>query len=254
MNVQTYLDRINYDGPLEPTAEALRRLQVAHLLAVPFENLSIHAREPIVLNDEALFRKIVSRRRGGFCYELNGLFAALLRATGFEVVMQSAQVANADGHFSPDFDHMVLMVTIDEPWLVDVGFGDSFVEPLLLNERDSQVQGDRAYRVVVDGERLLVMQRNEVGTSDEWKPQYRFTLKPYQYSDYAERCEYQQISPLSHFTKTRICSRLTPRGRITLSDMRFITTEGSARSERPVATQEEYADILREHFGIVMKQ
>ena len=254
MNVRTYLDRINYDGPLEPTAEALRRLQVAHLLAVPFENLSIHAREPIVLDDQALFQKIVSRRRGGFCYELNGLFAALLRAMGFEVVMLSAQVANADDQFSPDFDHMALMVTVDEPCVVDVGFGDSFVEPLSLNERASQVQGDRAYRVDADGERLVVMQRSEVGTGDEWRPQYRFTLRPYEYSDYAERCEYHQTSPLSHFTKTRICSRLTPRGRITLSDMRFITTEGAARGERPVATREEYGDVLREHFGIVLSQ
>ncbi len=254
MKVQTYLERINYDGPVEPSAETLRRLQVAHLLAVPFENLSIHAHEPIVLDDQALFRKIVSRRRGGFCYELNGLFAALLRAIGFEVVMLSAQVANADGQFSPDFDHMALLVTVDEPWLVDVGFGDSFVEPLSLNERDSQVQGDCAYRVVVEGERLVVMQCKEVSTSDEWKPQYRFTLKPYQYSDYAERCEYHQTSPLSHFTKARICSRLTPQGRITLSDMRFITTGGAARIERPVATEGEYSDILREHFGIVMKR
>ena len=254
MNVQTYLDRINYDGPLEPTAEALRRLQVAHLLAVPFENLSIHAHEPIVLDDEALFRKIVSRRRGGFCYELNGLFAALLRDLGFEVDMLSAQVADADGQFSPDFDHMALIVTIDEPWLVDVGFGDSFVEPLLIHARDPQVQGDRVYRVDVDGERLVLMQRNQLDTSEGWKPQYRFNLKPYQYSDYAEMCEYHQTSPLSHFTKARICSRLTPVGRITLSDMRFITTEGAARLESPVATQEEYADLLREHFGIVMKQ
>ena len=254
MNVQTYLDRINYEGPLVPTAEALRRLQVAHLLAVPFENLSIHAGEPIVLDDEALFRKIVSGRRGGFCYELNGLFAALLRALGFEVAMLSAQVADSEGNFSLDFDHMALMVTIDEPWLVDVGFGDSFVEPLLLNERDSQVQGDRAYRVVVDGERLVVMQRNNLDTSEEWKPQYRFTPKPYQYSDYAEMCKYHQTSRHSHFTRARICSRLTPRGRITLSDMRFITTEGATRRERPVATQEEYADILREQFGIVMKR
>jgi N-hydroxyarylamine O-acetyltransferase len=254
MNVQTYLDRINYDGPLVPTAEALRRLQVAHLLTVPFENLSIHAGEPIVLDDQALFRKIVSRRRGGFCYELNGVFAALLQALGFEVAKLSAQVANDDGHFSPDFDHMALMVTIDEPWLVDVGFGDSFVEPLLLNERDPQTQGDRAYRVVADGERLVIQQLRDVDKSNDWKPQYRFTLKPYQYSDYAERCEYHQTSPESHFTKTRICSRLTPRGRITLSDMRFITTESAARSERPVATQQEYADILCEHFGIVMKQ
>jgi N-hydroxyarylamine O-acetyltransferase len=253
MNVQTYLDRLNYDGPLVPTAETLRRLQVAHLLTVPFENLSIHAREPIVLEDQALFQKIVSRRRGGFCYELNGLFAALLRALGFEVAILSAQVGNAEGNFSPDFDHMALMVTLDERWLVDVGFGDSFVEPLLLDERDSQVQGDRAYRIVVDGERLVVMQRNDANPSDEWKPQYRFKLKPYQYSDYTEMCEYHQTSPLSHFTKARICSRLTPRGRITLSEMLFITTEGDARRERPVASQGEYADILRKDFGIVMK-
>jgi N-hydroxyarylamine O-acetyltransferase len=253
MNVQTYLERINYNGPLVPTAETLRQLQVAHLLTVPFENLSIHAREPIVLDDEALFRKIVSRRRGGFCYELNGLFAALLRALGFEVAMLSAQVANAESNFTPDFAHMALMVPIDERWLVDVGFGDSFVEPLLLDKRDAQVRGDRAYRVVVDGERLVVMQLSDVNSSDEWKPQYRFTLKPYQYSDYTEMCEYQQTSPLSHFTKARICSRLTPRGRITLSEMLFITTEDGERRERPVASQEEYAEILRKNFGIVMK-
>jgi len=146
------------------------------------------------------------------------------------------------------------MVTIDNPWLVDVGFGDSFVEPLSLNERASQVQGDRAYRAVVDSAHLVVMQRNQADPTEEWKPQYRFTREPYQYSDYVERCQYHQTSPLSHFTKARICSRLTPRGRITLSDMRFITTEGGTCSERPVATQEEYADILREHFGIVMKR
>lgn len=253
MNVQTYLERINYEGSLAPTAETLRQLQVAHLLTVPFENLSIHAREPIVLDDEALFRKIVSRRRGGFCYELNGLFAALLRALGFEIKMLSAQVANAESNFSPDFAHMALMVPIDERWLVDVGFGDSFVEPLLLDKRDAQVRGDRVYRVVVDGERLVVMQRSDVDPSDEWKPQYRFTLKPYQYSDYTEMCEYQQTSPLSHFTKARICSRLTLRGRITLSEMLFITTEDGERRERPVASQEEYAEILRKDFGIVMK-
>ena len=254
MNIQTYLERINYDGPPVPTGAALRRLQVAHLLAVPFENLSIHSDEPIILDDQVLFRKVVDQRRGGFCYELNGLFAALLRALGFEVVMLSAQVAETNGKFGPDFDHMALMVTIDNPWLVDVGFGDSFVEPLSLNERDPQVQRDRAYRVVVDGAHLVLMQRILAARGEEWQPQYRFTRNSHQYSDYAERCHYHQTSPLSHFTKARICSRLTPQGRITLSDMRFITTEGTARRERLVATREEYVDILREHFGIVMKQ
>jgi N-hydroxyarylamine O-acetyltransferase len=249
MDVHAYLDRINYHGPLAPTAETLRQLQVAHLLTVPFENLSIHAREPIVIEDEALFEKIVSRRRGGFCYELNGLFAALLRALGFEVAMLSAQVANAEGEFSRDFDHMALMITLEERWLADVGFGDSFVEPLRLNERDVQVQGDRAYRIVADDERLIVQRADK---SDEWKAQYRFTLDSYQYSDYAEMCEYHQTSPLSHFTQARICSRLTSRGRVSLSDMRLITTEPGKRHERTAATQEEYEEMLRELFGIVM--
>ena len=118
MNIKAYLERINYHGPLAPTAETLRELQVAHLLAVPFENLSIHAKEPIVLEDQALFTKIVERKRGGFCYEANGLFAALLRELGFDVVMLSAGVANAEGSFGPDFDHMALMVVLDQRWLV----------------------------------------------------------------------------------------------------------------------------------------
>ena len=203
-----------------------------------------------MLEDEALFRKIVTRRRGGFCYELNGLFAALLRALGFEVAMLSAQVANAEGEFSPDFSHMALIIEIEERWLADVGFGDSFVEPLLLDERDAQVQRDRAYRLDADGERLIV-QRADNG--NDWKPQYRFTLKPFQYPDYAGMCEYHQTSPLSHFTQARICSRLTPQGRVSLSDMRLITTEGDERREQTAAAPEEYEELLRKHFGVVME-
>src|ERR1044072_391829 len=105
LNINAYLERINYQGSLDLTPDTLRELQVAHLLTVPFENLSIHAREPIVLENEALFKKIVENRRGGFCYEANGLFASLLRALGFEVAMLSAEVANAAGEFGPRFDH-----------------------------------------------------------------------------------------------------------------------------------------------------
>lgn len=253
MNVQTYLDRINYHGSPEANAETLRELQVAHLLTVPFENLSIHAGEPIVLNDEALFRKIVERHRGGFCYELNGLFAALLRSLGFQVAMLSAQVADADGGFSPDFDHMALLVTtLDDVWLVDVGFGDSFVEPLSLSDGEPQIQRGHSYRIELDGEYQVLWQGSSGGNVEEWKPQYRFTLHAYQYADYVERCEYHQRSPQSHFTKSTICSRLTPPGRITLSGMNFITTEGVERNERAVGSQDEYAELLRRRFDIVM--
>jgi N-hydroxyarylamine O-acetyltransferase len=250
LNIKAYLERINYQGSLAPTAETLRRLQVAHLLTVPFENLSIHAREPIVLEDEALFAKIVDGRRGGFCYEANGLFAALLRALGFDVRMLSAEVAKAKGRFGPPFDHMALMVSLEQRWLVDVGFGDSFLEPLLLDERSEQMQGAHAYSILPDGAHLVLMQRGE---GDEWKAQYRFTLQTHEYADYAEMCRYHQTSPQSHFTRARVCSRATENGRITLSEMRFITTsKEGGRQERTLTSEEEYAAILGEQFGIVM--
>ena len=247
--IKAYLERINYRGSIAPTAETLRDLQVAHLLSVPFENLSIHANEPVVLNDESLFTKIVANRRGGFCYELNGLFAALLRALGFNVTMLSAGVARAEGDFGRDFEHMALLVSLEQRWLVDVGFGDSFMEPLLLNEQREQVQGSRAYRILTDDDYFILRQRNE---GDEWKAQYRFTLEPHQYPDYAEMCHYQQTSPLSHFTQSRICSRATAEGRISLGEMRLIRTTKDARDERTLTSEAEYADVLREEFGIVM--
>jgi N-hydroxyarylamine O-acetyltransferase len=248
LNVKAYLTRIDYHGPTTPSAETLHALQVAHLLCVPFENLSIHAGERIELNDESLFRKIVERRRGGFCYEANGLFAALLRALGFDVSMLSAQVADANDDYGQPFDHMTLIVKLDQRWLVDVGFGDSFTEPLLIDSRDVQVQREDAYRIVESGDYLILVRR----TKDGWKPQYRFTLNPYQYEDFEPMCQYHQTSPESHFTQKRICSRPTESGRITLSDMRLIETKGNQRDERVLANEQEYEAILRAQFGIVM--
>src|SRR5215813_9849378 len=185
MDIRSYLARIRYADSLAPSAETLRQLHRAHLMSVPFENLSIHSNEPIVLDDIALFEKIVRRRRGGFCYEANGLFAALLRALGFDVKMLSAGAAIAKGGFGPDFDHMALMCDINERWLVDVGFGDSFREPLLIDKTGEQRQGERAYRIDSDRRHLILMQR-DCGADADWKAQYRFTLQPYEYSDYEE--------------------------------------------------------------------
>jgi N-hydroxyarylamine O-acetyltransferase len=180
------------------------------------------------------------------------LFAALLRALGFDVRMLSAEVANAEGGFSRPFDHMALMVSLDERWLVDVGFGDSFLEPLRLDERGAQAQGRRAFRIDADDAYLILMQRDD-DNNTEWKAQYRFTLRPFTYADYAEMCRYHQTSPQSHFTRARICSRATLDGRVTLSEMRFITTsEKNGRQEQTLTSQEEYANCLRERFGIVM--
>ncbi len=250
MELDAYLERINYQCSRTPNADTLRALQVAHLLTVPFENLSIHAGEPIVLKDDALFEKIVRRRRGGFCYELNGLFSSLLRGLGFSVDMLSAGVANAEGGFGPDFDHMVLIVSLEQRWLVDVGFGDSFREPLLMEYGREQNETRRSYRILTENSHLTLMQRESNG---EWKNQYRFTLTPHSYPDYEAMCFYHQTSPQSHFTRGRICTRATPDGRITLSEMRLIATDQfGVKQERLLKDEEEYRAVLKEIFWIVM--
>lgn len=250
MDTTAYLERIGYDGPLAPTEETLRRVHLAHMLAVPFENLSIHAGERIVLDDEWLFDKIVRRRRGGFCYELNGIFAALLRSLGFDVEMLSAGVMGGTGAFGPDFDHMTLLVSLDDRWLADVGFGESFREPLLLDERGAQEQSSGAYRIdETDGGRLILMQREASG---EWTAQYRFDLQPHTFADYEGMCAFHQTSPDSHFTQKRICSMATGRGRTTISNSLLIVTADGERRERELADEQDVAAALREHFGVVM--
>ena len=134
MDVNRYLARMGYTGSIAPTAHTLAALHRAHMLTVPFENLDIPLGTPIVLDNDALFAKIVDHRRGGFCYELNGLFAELLRSLGFQVALLSAGVYNATGQPGPDFDHMALLVALEQRWLADVGFGDSFNTPLRLDD------------------------------------------------------------------------------------------------------------------------
>jgi N-hydroxyarylamine O-acetyltransferase len=248
MNVTTYLQRINYHGPTEPTAETLRELHRAHMLAVPFENLDIHLGREIVLDDERLYAKIVERRRGGFCYELNGTFAGLLRELGFNVKKLAAGVARADGSFGPLFDHMALLIELEEQWLADVGFGDGFREPLRLDDEGEQVQAFGAYRIRRDGEQRILEQRS----GDEWLPQYRFTLRPYEYSDYTEMCHYHQTSPESPFTQKHVCSLATADGRITLTNGRMITTIGDDRGERELPNELEIAAVLHDQFGVTL--
>lgn len=249
MRVEAYLERIGYSGSRALTAETLHGLQLAHLLTVPFENLSIHAGEPIVLEEEPLFKKVVDRRRGGFCYELNGLFAGLLRALGFEVEMLSARVARAGGGYTPEFDHMTLVVTLERPWLVDVGFGDTFRHPLRLDERAEQLQPGGAYLLRVEGDSVELRERKPGG---DWKPQLRFTPKPHDLGAFQLRCDWHRTSRQSHFRRGRVCSRATPTGRVTLSEMQLIeTTLEGERSESTLSDETSRRRVLSETFGVV---
>ena len=246
MDVEAYLRRIRYDGPSEPSFASLRDLHRQHLFTVPFENLDIPLGIPILLDTQRIYEKVVTRLRGGYCYELNSLFRELLVALGFDVGTLSAQVARDDGGFGPDFDHMLLKVTLDEPWLADVGFGDSFVDPLPLSSGATQRKGDRLFGVMnVNGVWELFRQ------DDDGKvPLYRFSEVPRELSEFEEMNQYQQTSPESTFTQRRVCTVATPEGRITLSGMRLIVTNEGLQSESVLSGEAELRACLRERFGV----
>ncbi|MDP9845944.1 arylamine N-acetyltransferase family protein [Streptosporangium lutulentum] len=240
-----YLKRIGASRPTRPDAESLRELQLLHLLAVPFENLSIHLGEPVVLDDQALVEKVVDRRRGGFCYELNGAFAVLLRSLGYQVTMLSAQVAGRDGSLGPPFAHVALRVNGPDTglWLVDVGFGAFSHHPLRLDLRTDQADPGGTFRVVETAE-------GDLDVLKDGALEYRLEQRPRVPADFVPTCWWHQTSPRSHFTRSLVCSLLTERGRVTLSDRSLVETVGDDRRERHLDTDEATFAAYRDHFGI----
>jgi N-hydroxyarylamine O-acetyltransferase len=245
MDAAAYLQRIDYHGPREPTVSILSQLHSAHMYSVPFENLDIPLGRPIVLSLPSLFDKIVRRRRGGFCYELNGLFAWLLQEIGFDVQMLSGRVFNGSVP-GPEFDHMILLVNAGEKLLADVGFGDSFIEPVLLNREAQALNGD-SYRLAQEYDDW-VLYRQRPATN--WEPQYAFSLQPRRLDEFRTMCQYHQTSPDSSFTRKSVCSLATEDGRVTLSNDQFIVTSRGNRQEHTVATTQAYQDLLRIHFRL----
>ena len=210
-----------------------------------FENLDIHLGVPIRLDERAIVAKILSGR-GGFCYELNGGFAWLLRGLGYEVELLAARVARKEGGFGIPFDHLTLRVTLDREYLVDVGFGDCFVEPLPL-AASAALPGGRQrgyeYRLEPLGEDLLLQRRPPSG---EWEPQYRFTTTPHRLADFEPGCRYHQTSPESSFTQRPICTRLDGEARVTLHRDRLTRGEETT----PISSGAEWSRLLRSHFGM----
>ncbi len=245
MDVGEYLERIRYQGPRDASAKTLAAIHRAHMLAVPFENLDIPLGRPIVLSLPALYDKIVRRRRGGFCYELNGLFAWLLERLGFDVGMISARVFDG-GSPGPDFDHMALVVCTQGNWIADVGFGDSFSDPLPLTDGVEADQHGSTYRLIASDTRWRIDRRRDA----EWEPQYDFSLTLRAIGDFAPMCRHHQTSPDSTFTRKAVCSLATPDGRVTLSSGRLITTTGGRREEREVSEEAEYRRLLKEIFDV----
>jgi N-hydroxyarylamine O-acetyltransferase len=249
MNVSAYLNRIGVrkeDATLD--IAGLMRLQRRHLLRVPFENLDIHWKRPIVLDTDIFFRKIVETGRGGFCYELNGLFNELLQAVGFETRLVSARVSTGGGNFSNEYDHAaIIAVARDREYLTDVGFGAFTAEPLelLLDKEQEDTTGRYVIRRHGEGY-LAVLKKDE----EDWRAEYIFKPVGRDLAEFEEMCRFHQTSPESHFTRGKVCSMMTADGRKTLRDNRFIVTMGAEKTETDVGSETKFDDILEREFGI----
>lgn len=250
MDVKAYLKRIGYSGPLIPTSDMLRELQKAHMFRVPFENLDIHNGIYFGIDIPSIYNKIVIRNRGGFCYELNGLFNWLLNELGFNTTLLAGRVF-MDGELGLEFGHMNILVQLEERWIADVGFGDSFIEPLRFDEKGEQKQYGRSYQILRSGDEFTLLAKN---WDSDWEPQYVFTLVPHELSEWEEMNHWQQTSPESFFTKKRVCSLPTETGRITLRHTRLLVTEHGEKQVIKVNSSEEYNRLLREIYGIVLDE
>ncbi len=248
MNTGEYLSRIGIAAnDLEADAETLRILQRHHLLHVPFENLDIHWKRPIVIDTDGFYRKIVEEKRGGFCYELNGLFNELLKELGFQTRLLSARVFDGTGH-GPEFDHATIIVPIGEDeYLADVGFGDFAAEPLRYSLGVEQ-QGAAGTFLIrkFDDEYFEIAKKD----GDGWESEFIFKDISHDLSEFSEMCDFQQYSPESHFTKGKVCSIMTENGRKTLTDSKFIVTENRVKTETGIQSDDEFNRVLKAEFGI----
>ena len=258
LDARRYLQRIGDCGDLTPTLATLRRLHQNHLRTVPFETLDIHRNRPLSLEPPRLFEKIVEKRRGGFCYELNGLFALLLEDLGFHVTRLSGRVIDKEGSPGPEFDHLTLMVRIESrDWLADVGFGESFTEPIPMDGGSGKGERDVVESNVVESN-VVVFCVVECGSHFELRHRplegdekvlYTFTTIARHLRDFEEMCRFHQSSR-SPFAKESVCSRLTSLGRITLRGQLLIETRGESRTETDLGSEAERDRALRERFGI----
>ncbi len=246
MEVDQYLQRMGLDNAKGITLDSLQELQLQHMLHVPFENLDVIHHVPIPLDVETYYRKIVLNRRGGFCYELNGLFNWLLQSLGFNSRFVSATVKRPDGSWTMEGSHACLIVEMDQPYLVDVGFGDSVRMPLpLTGETREDVSG--VYCMVKIKEEIYDLKRQD--NQDEWETLFRLDMKPRKLSEFEKACHFNQTSPGSHFTQKEIVSLATLDGRITLSGNSLIVTRHEEKQKTNVSHSEK-PSVLEQYFDI----
>ncbi len=252
MNIPQYLQRINFTDEPKVDLPTLKALHRQHVLHIPFECLDIHLGRPLHLTIPHLFQKVIEKRRGGFCYELNYLFYNLLTELGFSCRIIAAQVYSEQGVPGPKYDHLAIIVDFEGEWLADVGFGDYFIEPMPIGDLVVHQDWFKTYQMRrLDEENFLT---EELRPEEDNKPLYNFSRAPQNIKAFVPECYEKQHLPDSHFIRNRICTRATPTGRITLRNEQMIERVDGQRTETVITSDEEYYRLAEERFGMDLER
>jgi N-hydroxyarylamine O-acetyltransferase len=247
LDLPAYLRRIGYAGPLDPTPALFEALHLAHATRIPFENLDILLGRPIRLDLDSLQAKLVLGDRGGYCFEQNTLFAAVLRALGFGVTLLGARVRYGANRVTPR-THMALQVRIDDAqWLADVGFGATgLLLPVRFEHAREVRQFAWTYRLIEDAETWVL----QLWRDSAWLDLYAFTLEPQFAVDFEVANHYVSTHPQSRFVQTLTAQRLEPEARHTLVNRELSVDRGTEISRRSVHDDDELLRLLGDTFGL----
>lgn len=247
IEVEPYLQHLGLEKE-EPSLKYLNKLHRNHLLSIPFENLDIHYRKKIVLDYQKIYEKIIGNRRGGFCYELNGLFLHLLANLGFDVQAGSARVFE-NGHPSAEFDHMIVFCQLgSDRYLCDVGFGELFSHPKKLELNQTTLDYNHYWKFEMNPDEDWILKKSSDNSA--FNAIYQFHLQPHEIIEFLPRCNYHQESPDSHFTQQKMITQLFAEGRITLTNRKLKTQLFGEIVEKPILNEDEFLTQLEEYFGI----
>lgn len=247
--LNAYLERIGYNGSLTPSIETLRNLHRAQVMSIPFENLNLFLGQPILIDPASLMTKLIDERRGGYCYELNGLFFMALDHLGFKVTPLAARVSTGDGFFPPS--HRMTLVEVEGTrWIADVGFGgNSPVEPLPLEVEREFPQYLDTYRLIADPELDYILQHQVEG---QWRTLYAFSLKAFSPADYQKMNHFTSTSPESHFTQHTTLAIPTPEARIIIYNSELKIRRPDETISRSLENLQDHREALERYFGIVL--
>jgi N-hydroxyarylamine O-acetyltransferase len=245
MDLQTYLDRIGFDGEPRADVDSLTRLHRGHLEHIPYENLDVALGRPVDFDIDRIFEKMVTRRRGGWCYEMNGLLAWALEEIGFGVTRLAGAVRRADLGDAFIGNHLVLLIQLDRPFVADVGFGDGLHEPVPLAEGAIEQSGFRSRLEQIEGGWWRYHNHQHGGA-----PSYDFRAEPGDPAVLAERCTFLQTSPQSPFTQNVVLQRrCADRVEVMRNALRF-TVRPDGVERRLVGDADEFVREVGTVFGV----